>query len=275
MFKWGLNAPGLVFVSVDCCPVFSSPKRLGVVAESLEAGVAKQFLNILTGVLWIEIGTRARRIAGRNIEKKPSRRQSNIRPASSQPPLIVNLKLTTLYNTSLNHSNICMDCPKVHVRWWHSSHGVQHLELLATPSTKVSSLSWTKLTREESDNCEREWQALSDDEKQASMRSEPDQPVAAAVYEDGEEDLLLGVPIGKEKLFEVDVRTMSVSAHYPYILSEVSEYSERCIQYSGNLVDLQYLLGGFYGCTMRLVPSTDVNNYEVMLDKGHVRRTDQ
>lgn len=103
-----------------------------------------------------------------------------------------------------------MSCPQVHVRWWHSSHGVAHLELLATPSAKVSSLSWTSFTREESDNCERAWQALSDEEKQASMRSELDQPVAAAIYEEGEEDLLLGVPIGKEKLFEVDVRTMRV-----------------------------------------------------------------
>lgn len=103
-----------------------------------------------------------------------------------------------------------MDCPQVHVRWWHSSHGVAHLELLAAPSTKVSSHTWTRLTREESDNCEKAWQALSDEEKQASMRSEPDRPVSTALYEDGEEDLLLGVPIGKEKLFEVDVRTMKV-----------------------------------------------------------------
>jgi hypothetical protein len=104
-----------------------------------------------------------------------------------------------------------MDQSKTHVRWWHSSHGTAHLELLATPSAKISSLSWTKLTRDESDRCEDAWQALTEEEKAESQRSSSDRPVAAPVIEEGEEELLLGVPIGKERLFEVDVRTMTVS----------------------------------------------------------------
>jgi hypothetical protein len=104
-----------------------------------------------------------------------------------------------------------MDQPEIHVRWWHSSHGTAHLELLATPSAKISSLSWTKLTRDESSRCEEAWQTLTDEEKANSQRTSPDRPIAATTtVEEGEDELLLGVPIGKERLFEVDVRTMTV-----------------------------------------------------------------
>jgi hypothetical protein len=104
-----------------------------------------------------------------------------------------------------------MDQPEIHVRWWHSSHGTAHLELLATPSAKISSLSWTKLTRDESNSCEEAWKALTEEEKADSQRTPSDRPIAAGVVEEGEDELLLGVPIGKERLFEVDVRTMTVS----------------------------------------------------------------
>ncbi|KIM30120.1 hypothetical protein M408DRAFT_328513 [Serendipita vermifera MAFF 305830] len=107
-------------------------------------------------------------------------------------------------------SNEIDSSPVGHVRWWHSSHGAAHLELLATPSAKISPLLWTKLTREESDRCEEAWQALTDEEKKQSQQPKPDQPIAEPVIEDGEEDLLLGVPIGKERLFEVDVKTMTM-----------------------------------------------------------------
>jgi len=82
------------------------------------------------------------------------------------------------------------------------------LELLATPSAKISPLSWTKLTREESDRCEQAWRALAEEEKANSLRASSDR---IPVVEDGKEELLPGVSIGKERLFEVDVRTMTVS----------------------------------------------------------------
>lgn len=103
-----------------------------------------------------------------------------------------------------------MDPPNIHVRWWYASHGTTQLELPATPSAKVSPQPWTKLTREESDRCEQAWQALSDEEKLASLHNIADQPVTPAVAGDEEEDLMLGVPIGKERLFEVNVKTMTV-----------------------------------------------------------------
>lgn len=84
------------------------------------------------------------------------------------------------------------------------------MELLATPPAKIPSLTWTKLTREESNRCEEAWQALTEEEKADAKRPPPDRPVAAPTIEEEEEELLLGVPIGKERLFEVDVRTMTV-----------------------------------------------------------------
>lgn len=53
---------------------------------------------------------------------------------------------------------------------------------------------------------------MTDEEKQASMRDPGDQPVTPAVVDEEDEDLVPGVPIGKERLFEVDVRTMKVCA---------------------------------------------------------------
>lgn len=44
------------------------------------------------------------------------------------------------------------------------------------------------------------------------MRDPGDQPVTPAVVDEEDEDLVPGVPIGKERLFEVDVRTMKVCA---------------------------------------------------------------
>ncbi|PVF99520.1 hypothetical protein CPB86DRAFT_825001 [Serendipita vermifera] len=102
------------------------------------------------------------------------------------------------------------DIPKIHVRWWHSTHGLAHMELLATPSAKISTQSWTRLTRDESDRCEAAWQELTEEEKRASIEtSEPEEP-SPSTGEDGEDPLILGVPIGKERLFEVDVRTMTM-----------------------------------------------------------------
>ncbi|CAG8648568.1 5246_t:CDS:2, partial [Acaulospora colombiana] len=105
------------------------------------------------------------------------------------------------------------EIPKIHVRWWHSTHGLAHMELLATPSAKISTQSWTKLTRDESDRCEAAWQELSEEEKRASIEtSEPEEP-SPSTGEDGEDPLILGVPIGKERLFEY-------SGSYPDLLSE-------------------------------------------------------
>ncbi|KAG8812689.1 hypothetical protein FRC19_002992 [Serendipita sp. 401] len=98
-----------------------------------------------------------------------------------------------------------MSCPDIHVRWWHSSHGAAHLELLATPAAKVSSQSWTKLTREESNMCEETWRSLTDEEKQSPRI--PDD-------EHEEDNLQVGVSIGKERLFEVDVRSMTMYPVY-------------------------------------------------------------
>ncbi|KAG8808008.1 hypothetical protein FRC17_004176 [Serendipita sp. 399] len=92
-----------------------------------------------------------------------------------------------------------MSCPDVHVRWWHSSHGAAHLELLATPAAKVSSQSWIKLTRDESNRCEAAWKSISDEEREAPIPLDDERD---------EDALQVGVPIGKERLFEIDVRSM-------------------------------------------------------------------
>ncbi|CCA71004.1 related to phosphatidic acid-preferring phospholipase A1 [Serendipita indica DSM 11827] len=107
-----------------------------------------------------------------------------------------------------------MSCPEIHVRWWHSSHGVAHLELLATPAAKISTGSWTKLSRDESNGCEAAWRNLSDQERLSSTPINDvidDEPPLTAV-EEIEDDPSIGVAIGKERLFEVDVRTMTMHA---------------------------------------------------------------
>jgi hypothetical protein len=102
------------------------------------------------------------------------------------------------------------DIPQIHVRWWHSTHGLAHMELLATPSAKISSQSWTKLSRDESDRCEAAWQELTEEEKRASIARSNPEDLSPSRGEDEEHPQVLGVPIGKERLFEVDVRTMTV-----------------------------------------------------------------
>ncbi|KAG8813486.1 hypothetical protein FRC17_001553 [Serendipita sp. 399] len=92
-----------------------------------------------------------------------------------------------------------MSCPDVHVRWWHSSHGAAHLELLATPAAKVSSQSWIKLTRDESNRCEAAWKSISDEERETPISLDDERD---------EDALQVGVSIGKERLFEIDVRSM-------------------------------------------------------------------
>jgi hypothetical protein len=143
-----------------------------------------------------------------------------------------------------------MACPDIHVRWWHSSHGGAQLELLATPSAKVASQTgWTKLSREESDRCERAWQALTDEEKQASLQDTEDYPAAPVVIDEDDDDLIPGIPIGKERLFEVDVRTMKVCLLHSGRLDGLTIGSSYIQSFGGFLV-LPSKFGVHYGFTM-------------------------
>jgi hypothetical protein len=128
--------------------------------------------------------------------------------------------------------------PPMHIRWFHAGHGLAHLDLLATPipilpkATSASITSWTAFTREESDFCETGWHALSDEQRANALAGDPGLPVAEPVINADDEvrqstnqmssflnvlftytqqeELILGVPIGKERLFEVDLRTLRV-----------------------------------------------------------------
>lgn len=104
-----------------------------------------------------------------------------------------------------------MPPPRIHVRWFHSAHGVPHLDLLAMPSVKAPSNNWVQFTRDESDRCEEAWEAFNHDLVHEEDQIPNEQVPVKAVIDTDDENLTLGVPIGKERLFEVDVRAMKVS----------------------------------------------------------------
>ncbi|KAF8334748.1 uncharacterized protein EI90DRAFT_460114 [Cantharellus anzutake] len=105
--------------------------------------------------------------------------------------------------------------PDIHVRWFQ----VDVPELLSiAPITLNPNPTWKALTRVESDACELAWRNLKvqgpvdtptvDTVDDHIPLGKPFDPQEVAAVE--AEDVTLGVPVGKEQLFEVDVRTMKV-----------------------------------------------------------------
>ncbi|KAF9516435.1 hypothetical protein BS47DRAFT_662714 [Hydnum rufescens UP504] len=108
--------------------------------------------------------------------------------------------------------------PKIHVRWFQV--GVPEL-LSVVPITLNPNVAWKALTRTESDACEEAWLKLT---------SNSPSPVSPPMYLDEDnstdegfspEDVLeqddepgLGVPVERERLFEVDVRNMKLRPIY-------------------------------------------------------------
>ncbi|KAG8905484.1 hypothetical protein FRB99_008880 [Tulasnella sp. 403] len=89
--------------------------------------------------------------------------------------------------------------PRVHVRWFHAGPPTLLSSVpIATGPTPV----WQPLTREESDACEDAWQELLEEEKAGSSTSLG----SGGIFE--HDDTRVGIPVSKEKLFEVDVRSM-------------------------------------------------------------------
>src|ERR1700761_6936377 len=97
------------------------------------------------------------------------------------------------------------------IRWFRPFISTSHLELLPTPVLAPSSDAnkWVALTDLESNECEALWNSLDPLERLSGDASENE------IEKDGRlspENTLseIGVGIGKEKLFEVDVRRMKV-----------------------------------------------------------------
>ncbi|KAG8895226.1 hypothetical protein FRC01_012495, partial [Tulasnella sp. 417] len=91
--------------------------------------------------------------------------------------------------------------PKHHVRWFHSG---PPMLLASAPITLGATPIWQPFTRDESDACEEAWQALSEDEKVIAL-SPADE--ATDEYHD---DTKVGIPVSRDKLFEVDVVSMKL-----------------------------------------------------------------
>lgn len=77
--------------------------------------------------------------------------------------------------------------------------------LASAPITLGPTPIWQPFTREESDACEDAWQALSEDEKVTSLSPTDD------ITDEYHDDIKVGIPVSRDKLFEVDVISMKVN----------------------------------------------------------------
>jgi hypothetical protein len=112
--------------------------------------------------------------------------------------------------------------PPQPVRWFRPYISTAHLELLSTPvlAQTAESDKWVALTESESDACERIWQSMSQEEKDAALKygssNEPGpEKEGGEIAQDREilpstEPSEVGVPVGKERLFEIDVKHLMV-----------------------------------------------------------------
>lgn len=105
--------------------------------------------------------------------------------------------------------------PTVAVRWFRPQSSSAHLDLPTAPVVASTSQSvlWQALTESESEQCEAEWNALTEDERHAT------EELASGMSDTGDDDVentddeegLVGIMIGEDRLFEVNVRAMTVS----------------------------------------------------------------
>lgn len=124
------------------------------------------------------------------------------------------LRLAVLQRCSLTAMYEDEPPPPLTVRWMRPQTASAILELPTAPITSISQkdIGWQAFTAEESELCEAAWQKLSSEDRRRAEEGEDedDEQRTSNDIEDDEEDIV-GVSIAKDKLFEVDVRTMRVS----------------------------------------------------------------
>ena len=103
--------------------------------------------------------------------------------------------------------------PPLSVRWMRPQTASAILELPVAPIANIQQkdIGWQAFTAEESEQCEEAWQNLSTEERAGAESGEDDDvdKRSSSDLNDEEEDVV-GVSIAKDKLFEVDVRSMRV-----------------------------------------------------------------
>ncbi|CEL58527.1 putative phospholipase C1020,13c OS=Schizosaccharomyces pombe (strain 972 / ATCC 24843) GN=SPCC1020.13c PE=3 SV=1 [Rhizoctonia solani AG-1 IB] len=92
--------------------------------------------------------------------------------------------------------------PEIYVPWYHAGPA----ELLSSAPVVLDPTAWQKLSREESNACEAVWKSLSPEEQATAHRYIEDELEVPPLDEDDHD--FLGVPVGTDKLFEINVRTM-------------------------------------------------------------------
>ncbi|KAL5520107.1 hypothetical protein ACEPAG_1767 [Sanghuangporus baumii] len=105
--------------------------------------------------------------------------------------------------------------PPLDVRWMRPVASSAILELPVAPVVVSAQKDWQAFTTQESDECERAWRSLSDEERTAAEEINESDSVErnAEDIEDEDEDTI-GVSIAEDKLFEVDVRSMRLRPIY-------------------------------------------------------------
>ena len=103
--------------------------------------------------------------------------------------------------------------PVLAVRWMRPLSSSALLELPTAPVTlSTATKDWQAFTAEESAACEDAWQKMSDEEKSAAEWEDHAEDSRRSSDDiDNEDEDTVGVSIAKDKLFEVDVKSMRVS----------------------------------------------------------------
>ncbi|KAH8114537.1 DDHD domain-containing protein [Phellopilus nigrolimitatus] len=107
--------------------------------------------------------------------------------------------------------------PPLSVRWMRPQASSAFLNLPTAPVTASSQkdLSWQAFTAEESAECEAAWLNLSDEERRLAEEDEGMSSTSGKSEDPDDEDRdTVGVSIAKDKLFEVDVRSMQLRPIY-------------------------------------------------------------
>ncbi|KZS90434.1 hypothetical protein SISNIDRAFT_475303 [Sistotremastrum niveocremeum HHB9708] len=113
-------------------------------------------------------------------------------------------------------STLLSEPPYFKVRWLRPYISTAYLDLPANPivpSGSTSSGAWQALSERESEECEKIWETLSDEDKIEAEKEEEDAANSGETADENTEDKV-GVSVGKDRLFEVDVRHMRLVPIY-------------------------------------------------------------
>ncbi|QRW20358.1 phospholipase [Rhizoctonia solani] len=89
--------------------------------------------------------------------------------------------------------------PEIYVQWYHAGPA----ELLSSAPVTLDPTAWQKLSREESNACEGVWKSLSSEEQATAHQFIEDELQVPSLDEDDND--FLGVPVGTDKLFEINL----------------------------------------------------------------------